>query len=99
MENITTPDFTWLFVKMVAGLVLVLGLAIVLIRYVLPKTRMGRMRVNSWAEVIDRLAIDSHKSLMLIKMSGRYFVLAASGEAIGLVTELSKEEGEKIETG
>lgn len=93
-----TPDFTWLFIKMIAGLVLVLALAIVLIRFVLPRTRLGRSRRPSWAQLIDRLPLEQHRTLYVVKILERYFVLGSSEHSFSLITELSKPEGEKIES-
>ena len=38
----TSTEFLWLFLKMVMGLVVVLGLALLLIRYLLPRGPWGR---------------------------------------------------------
>jgi flagellar biosynthetic protein FliO len=94
-----TPDFTWLFVKMVIGLVLVLGLALVLFRYVLPRTKFARRGGASWASVEDTVRLDPHKSLYLVKILERYFVLGASEHGLQLITELPASEGEKIAAG
>lgn len=91
-----TPDFATLFVKMLAGLILVLGLAVVLVRFFLPRARWGRRRVG-WAEVVDRLVLEPRKSLYLVKVAERYLLLGASDHALHLVGELSRTEGEKIE--
>lgn len=96
--NPAAPDFTWLFVKMVAGLVLVLGLAVVFVRFVLPRTRLGRQRNVSWARILDRLTLEPHKNLYLVKMGDRYLVLGATEHSIQMVTEIAKSEGEKIES-
>ncbi len=93
----SSPDFTWLFVKMIAGLVLVLALAVILVRYVLPRTRLGRRRPASWGSLVDRIPIDSERSLCLVKILERYFVLGIAGQSFQLITEISKAEGEKIE--
>jgi flagellar biogenesis protein FliO len=93
------PDFTALFIRMVVGLVVVLGLALVLIRVVLPKTRLGRGRLGrgagSWARVLDAVRLDQHRSLYLVKILERYFVLGTSEHSIQLITELSPQEWEK----
>lgn len=94
-----TPDFTWLFLKMLAGLVLVLGLAFFLLRVVIPRTRFGRLRRGpaGWVHVVDRYALDAHHYLALVKISGRYFVLGMAESSTNLIHELTREEGEKIE--
>lgn len=93
-----TPDFTWLFVKMLAGLILVLGLALVFMRFVLPRTRLGRNRGSDWARILDIVRIDPHRSLYLVKIVERYFVLGTGGtgeNSLHLITELSAAEWEK----
>ena len=95
--NSPTPDFTWLFLRMTAGLVLVLALAVVLIRFVLPRLKIGRSRAPAWGRVLDRIALEPHRSLYLVKIAGRFFVLGATEHSIGLITEVPAAEGEKIE--
>lgn len=94
----SSPDFTWLFVKMIAGLILVLGLALVLVRFVLPRTGFGRSRAAGWGRLIDRLPLEPRRCLYLVKITGRYFVLGATEHSVNVVTELTPSEGEKIET-
>jgi flagellar biogenesis protein FliO len=98
-----SPDFTWLFIKMLAGLVLVLGLAVVLIRFVLPKTGLAGFRRGArgsrerWVHLLDRTPIEPGKNLYTVKIGARYFVLSSSEHAVNLIAELSQLEGEKIE--
>ena len=93
----TTPDFLWLFIRMVIGLVVVLGLALLLIRYVLPKARWGKNSKTGWAWVIGRVMLEPRKGLYLVKIVGRYFVLGSTDQNLSLISELTQEEGEKIE--
>lgn len=92
----TSPDFLWLFIRMIIGLVVVLGLALLLIRYVLPKA--GKNSKTNWAGVVGRVMLEPRKGLYLVKIVGRYFVLGSTDQNLSLISELSKEEGEKIET-
>ena len=100
----TTPDFGWLFIKMVLGLIFVLALALFLIRFVLPRTAIGRLRgwgnragMPGWVSVIDRFILEPRKSLYLVKVAGRYFILGSAENSMNLLAELSRSEGEKIE--
>lgn len=96
-----TPDFTWLFVNMVIGLVLVLALAFVLFRYVLPRMGLARRfkRGVPWAALEDVVRLDSRNTLYLVKVLERYLVLGVSENAFSLITELSPADGEKITGG
>lgn len=95
----TTPDFTWLFLKTLLVLILVLGLAVVFIRYVLPRVSFGRTRRGTEGAILilDRIPLDQRKHLSVVKIVGRYFVLGVSDHAVNLVTELTETEGHQIE--
>ncbi|QQR79689.1 MAG: flagellar biosynthetic protein FliO [Deltaproteobacteria bacterium] len=96
MEN-STPDFTWMFIKMLGGLGIVIALAFVLLKYVLPKTRLQKFRKHPWLEVIDRVPLSVKSSVYLVKLSGRYLTLGVSESSVNLITEISQEEGRAIE--
>ena len=93
----TTPDFAVLFVKMLVGLVLILGLGLVFIRYVLPRTALGRRQRPGTVEILSRIPLEARKSLWIVKVVERYLLLGASDNSLNLITELSQSEGEKIE--
>lgn len=84
---------------MMAGLVLVLALAVVLIRFVLPRTRRTRGGHKGWVTVIDRFFLGKGVSLLLVRVAERYLVLGAAESSVNLIAELPKSEGEKIEGG
>lgn len=94
-----TPDFTWLFVKMVIGLMLVVGLALFLFRYVIPRTRLGRRRSAAWASLEDIVHLDPQRSLYLVKILERYFVLGATEQNLQVITEIPFQQGEKLSQG
>ncbi len=99
----TTPDFSWLFVKMLAGLILVLALAVVVFRFVIPRSRLFRGRLGgAWATVLDVARLDPHHSLYLVKIAERYLVLGGGGsgeKGLTTVVELTPAEGERIVKG
>ncbi len=82
---------------MVAGLIIVLGLAFVLIRFILPKTRLGRNRAANWIRLVDRIVLDPRLSVYLVKVMDRYLVLGRTDHATQLLTELSSSEGQRLE--
>ena len=93
----TSPDFLWLFLQMVMGLVVVLGLALLLIRYLLPRGRWGRGKKAKWATVVGRILLEPRKGVYLLKVAGRYLVVGSTEQSMALLAELSKTEGEEIE--
>jgi flagellar biogenesis protein FliO len=94
-----SPDFTWLFLKMMAGLVLVLVLAVVLalIRNALGTQQIPPNPVVTGLAIINRYPVGRSSHLLLVKVAARYLLLGASESSVNLVTELSKEEGEGLE--
>jgi len=90
----TSPvDFTWLFVKMVLAMVIVIGLAIVTIRYVIPKLAMVRTRGSvAGLKILDRIPLDSRKAIYIIQVEGRRLLVGVSENHIGLLTELKRED-------
>ena len=96
----TTPDFTVLFVKMLAGLVLVLILAVVLIRYLLPRSRFSFLKGgkrSDWVSVLNQFSLGPRKTLYLIKVASRYFLLGAGENSLNLVGELNETDMQKIQ--
>ncbi len=96
-ETAATPDFLWLFIKMLVVLGIVLGLALVTIRYVMPKGRWNKRSRGGWVDVVGRVMLEPHKNLYLLKLAGRYLVVGSAEQSLSLILELSKEEGEKVE--
>ncbi|MBI2066633.1 MAG: flagellar biosynthetic protein FliO [Deltaproteobacteria bacterium] len=98
-----TPDFAALFMKMIAGLVLVLVLAVVFIRFILPRTGLvggrfwGRRGQGIEVKVLERVVLEPKKSLYIVKLLERYFLLGSAEQSLNLITELSKNEGEQLE--
>ncbi|HKY63659.1 MAG TPA: flagellar biosynthetic protein FliO [bacterium] len=82
-------DFTWLFLKMIFAMIAVIALAIVILRYVVPKLglhRGGSGRTD--LRIVDRIPLDSRKSLYVLEVEGRRLLVGASDNHLGLVADL-----------
>lgn len=89
-------DFTWLFVKMISALIVVCVLAIILLKYAVP--RVGFFRKFSggrYIEVLARQSLDQRKHLYVVKVGGRYSLIGASEHGVNLVMELRPEDVEQ----
>lgn len=90
----TAVDFTWLFIKMLLVLAIVSIVALLILKYAVP--RFGKsFQKGRYFSVLARYTLEPRKSLYLIHIGKRYLVIGSSDHAINLITEVSKEEVEQ----
>lgn len=89
-------DFFFMLVQTLFALALVCGLAYVIFRVVLPRLNVTRS-AGSMVRVVDRIGLDARKSLYVIEVAGRWFVVAASEAGVQLVGELDAESAARAE--
>jgi flagellar biogenesis protein FliO len=89
----SSVDFTWLFIKMVFAMVFVIALAILVIRFIIPKLALVRSRGRkSDLEVLDRIPLDAKKALYIIRIEGRRLLISVSDNHMGLIAELDAKD-------
>lgn len=89
----TAVDFTWLFVKMVLVLGIVTVGAILVLKYAVPHIGLTkRFQQGRFFTVLGRAHLEPRKSLYLVQVGKRYFVLGAAEHGINLVAELSEAD-------
>ncbi|MCC6273663.1 MAG: flagellar biosynthetic protein FliO [Deltaproteobacteria bacterium] len=82
-------DFTWLFLKMVFAMIFVIALAIVVIRFIIPKLTFNRgAAARSDLRIVDRVPLDARKSLYILQVEGRRLLIGSSEHHVGLIAEL-----------
>lgn len=90
----------WTFIVMLLqtflALAFVCGLAYVIFRVLLPKftTNFG---ANNMMRVVDRIGLDTRKSLYIIEVTGRWFLVAASEGGVQMISELDAKEAAEAE--
>jgi len=89
-------DFTYTFIKMVFAMVVVIALALLLIRYVLPKLTFARVQGKGGGiQIVDRVALDARKSVCILKVDGKRYLVGVSENYIGTLAQLrSSDEDE-----
>jgi len=88
-------DFSWLFIKMMGALFVVCLLAVVILKYAVPKVGLlKRFAGSQYIEIIARQNLEQRKHLYLVKIGPRYALVGASDHGVNLVMELSKEDVE-----
>lgn len=92
-------DFTWLFVKMLLLLGIVTILAILVLKYAVPRLGvMKRFQHGRYFTVLGRYVLEPGRSLYLIHVGKRYLVIGVADHGINLVTEISEDEAINSET-
>ena len=87
-------DLFWLLLQTGAALALVCGLAIFIFRFVLP--RLNAVSFNkSIVRIIDGVALDQRKRLIVIEVAGKYLLLALSENNVQTISELDGAAIEK----
>ena len=90
-------DFTWLFIKMLLFLVIVCVLAILFLKYVVPRTGLIRAgQKGRYFTVLGRYQLEPRKALFVVEVGGRYLVIGSADHGINLVAELTEEEAKGV---
>jgi len=90
-----TMDFTWLFLKMLLALGIVTILAILFLKYIMPRTGlMSALQKGRYFTVMGRYQLEPRKALYLVEVGGRYLVIGSADHGIQLLAELTKAEAE-----
>lgn len=89
----TPPDLSygWLFIKTILAMVIIIGLAIVVIRYVLPRLTWGRGQSGSSIRIIERAGLEPRKGLYLIEVEGKRILIGTTDQRITKLMDLSGE--------
>ena len=89
-------DFFIMLFKMFLALGIVCGLAYVIFRVLLPKFT-ANFGANNMMRVVDRIGLDTRKSLYIIEVTGRWFLVAASEGGVQMISELDAKEAAEAE--
>ena len=90
-------DFSWLFLKMFLALGVVSILAILILKYLVPRLGFAkRLHGGKLFRVLSRLSLEQRKKLYLIQIAKRYLVIGTSESGIQMISEVPRED---VETG
>lgn len=78
------------------ALAFVCGLAYIIFRVLLPRFT-ANYGANNMMRVVDRIGLDTRKSLYIIEVTGRWFLVAASESGVELISELDAKAAEEAE--
>jgi flagellar biogenesis protein FliO len=88
-------DFTWLFLKTLLAMLVVIASAVIALRFLLPRLTWNRqIKGKTQFKILDRLPLDNKKGIYVVEVEGRRLLLGASEHYVGLITEIEGHEGE-----
>jgi flagellar biogenesis protein FliO len=86
-------DFTWLFLKTIFAMIVVIALAIVVLRYIIPRIGLHRKRgVTTDIHIVDRVPLEAKKMLYIIEVEGRRLLIGSSEHQMNLIAELERSD-------
>ena len=89
----TTPNFAFLFLKTILAMVLVLGVAIVFIRYIMPRLYGPRVGgKQSLIHVVSRLSIEPRKALWIIRVGDKISLVGSAEQVITKIMDLEERD-------
>jgi flagellar protein FliO/FliZ len=91
-------SFVWMLFQTLVALAFVCGLAYVIFRVLLPRLT-SNYGSNNMMRVVDRIGLDTRKSLYIIEVTGRWFLVASSENGVQMISELDAKtasEAEKV---
>lgn len=88
--------FFVMLLQTLLALAFVCGLAYVIFRVLLPKFT-ANFGANNMMRVVDRIGLDTRKSLYIIEVTGRWFLVAASEGGVQMISELDAKEAAEAE--
>src|SRR3989338_10969590 len=85
-------DFTFLFIKMIAALVVAVVAAILVLRYAVPKLGLSkRFTASKDIEIISRTALGPKQYLYLVKVTGKCILLGVTDHSINKISDVTTE--------
>jgi flagellar biosynthetic protein FliO len=78
-ESSMQMSFGWLLLKTILALSLILALAVLFIKYLLPRLSLTRVGgAQGKIKVIERLPIDARRSLMIIEVENKKILIGVA---------------------
>lgn len=86
-------DFSWLFLKMIFALIIVCIVAIVILKYAVPRTGLlKKFTGGKYISIIARHSLDHRKHLFIIKVGSKYMLIGAADHGINLIRDLDARD-------
>lgn len=86
------PTYEALFLKMLLAMIFIIGLALVILKFVVPRiSGYKKANANSEIQILDRQGLEPRKGIYLVKIKNKVLAIGVTDHNM---TKLSEWEGE-----
>ncbi len=87
-------DFSLLFFKMVAALIVACVAAILILKFVLPRLSIGRKNIEiGRIKILSRFSVGPKQHLLLVKVDEKCILLGVTDGSITKITDVDNQNG------
>lgn len=91
-----TADYTWAFLKMLFALGVVTMIAIIVLKYIIPRWGLPKKFKNGqYFEVLSRFYVGPGKFICLVKAGTQKFILGVTERGMNLIKEVNDDESDE----
>lgn len=88
-------SFGWLLVKTLLALSVILGMIVLLFRYIVPRIQGSHAPGNSRIRIIDRIGLEPRKILYMVKVGKKHMLLGTSEQGVHKLADLDPADWEE----
>ncbi|PIR17486.1 MAG: flagellar biosynthetic protein FliO [Deltaproteobacteria bacterium CG11_big_fil_rev_8_21_14_0_20_49_13] len=86
-------DFTFLFIKMIAALVVACTLAVIILKYAVPRLSFTKkLSAEGPIKILNRVSLGPKQHLFLVKIKEKCILLGVTDHSINRIDEVNYEE-------
>lgn len=85
-------SFGWMLVKTVLAMSLIIGLAYVTIRFILPMFYGKRISSRSKIKIIDRVGLEPRRSLFIVQVGKKTALVGTGEQGVTKVMDLEEQD-------
>jgi len=89
-------SFLWMLLQTIFALAMVIGLAYLIFRVILPRLAVS-YGSNNMVRVVDRIGLEARKSLYVIEVAGKWMLVASSENGVQFIAELNAADAKLAE--
>lgn len=86
------PSYIWSLIKLLLAMVVVLALAVLFIKYLLPRFFWGKIKQNSRIKILERVGLEPRKALYIVEVGSKRALVGTSDQRIEKIFDLEESD-------